>query len=254
MNIRCRFLFILLTLFLLAYGYNGEGKEKIHIAVAANLTYAIKGIVSEFNKDNPNIEVKIIIGSSGKLTAQIINGAPFDLFLSANKSYPERLYEKKISVEKYKVYAKGILILFSRNPQNFNSGLKVLDSGKIETIAIANIKLAPYGSAALQALQYTHLLSKVKTKLVYAQNIAQTVQYALTVADAGFIAKSAIFTPKMKRYREEGKYWLEVDPKFYKPIEQAAALLNKNKKSIKFYNFIFSDKAKDIFKNAGYDI
>jgi molybdate transport system substrate-binding protein len=228
--------------------------EKINIAVAANFSYAIKELVSEFSKKNPNIEVTIIIGASGQLTAQIMNGAPYDLFLSADKTGPDRLFEKKLALEKPVVYAKGILILFSRHPHVVTKGLKCLEDPRVRTIAIPNAKLAPYGYAACQALSNHNIIAGISNKLVYAQSIAQAVQYALTVTDAGFISKSAIYAPQLEKYREENLFWMAIDPALYTPLEQAAVLLSNKNSARAFYQFLFSAVAKEIIKKGGYEL
>jgi len=226
--------------------------EKINIAVAANFSYLIKELIPEFNKEHPQIEVTVITGSSGQLTTQIMNGAPYDLFLSADKTYPDMLFEKKLALEKPVVYAKGILILFSRHPHYVTKGLKSLEDARVTTIAIPNAKLAPYGYAACQALSNQNIVAGISNKLVYAQSIAQAVQYALTVTDAGFISKSAIYAPQLEKYREENLFWITVDPALYTPLEQAAALLSNKRCSRAFYQFLFSPVAKELIKNGGY--
>jgi molybdate transport system substrate-binding protein len=228
--------------------------EKINIAVAANFSYSIKELVSEFNKVHPKIEVNVIIGSSGQLSAQIMNGAPYDLFLSADKTYPDMLFEKKLALERPVVYAKGILILFSRHPHYVTKGLKSLEDARVTTIAMPNAKIAPYGYAACQALSNQNMTAVISNKLVYAQNIAQAVQYALTVTDAGFISKSAIYAPQLEKYREEKIFWIAIDPSLYTPLEQAAVLLNNKGGSRVFYQFLFSPVAKELIRNGGYEL
>lgn len=251
-NLKALFLVFAISLFDNANADNE--KQEVKIAVAANLSFVIKDIIKEFNQENPDIEIKTVIGASGKITAQIINGAPFEVFLSADTSYPEILWEKQIAVEQPKVYAKGLLILFSRNSQDFKNGLSILTNNQFRIIAIPNVKLAPYGDAACESLKKEKLYDRLKSKFIYGQNIAQTVQYALTAVDAAFISKSAIFAPQMKKYNEENKFWTAVDPNLYKPIEQAAVLISKREAAQRFYGFLFSKKAKVIFQNSGYEI
>lgn len=226
--------------------------EKINIAVAANVSYAIDDLIKEFNKTNPDTEVQVTLGSSGKLTAQIKNGAPYDLFMAANMKYPEALEKDEIAVTKPIVYAQGSLAMLSAKKIDFSKGLALLKEDKIKKIAIANPKTAPYGKATIEALKNAKI--DVSKKFVYGESISQTVSYAITAADLGFIAKSSLYSPKMKKF-EKNSNWVDVDPKLYTPINQGIVILRKAKSSKDtkaFYDFILSDSAKKIFKEFGY--
>ncbi len=226
--------------------------EKINIAVAANVSYAIDDLIKEFNKTNPDTEVQVTLGSSGKLTAQIKNGAPYDLFMAANMKYPEALEKDEIAVTKPIVYAQGSLAMLSAKKIDFSKGLALLKEDKIKKIAIANPKTAPYGKATIEALKNAKI--DVTKKFVYGESISQTVSYAITAADLGFIAKSSLYSPKMKKF-EKNSNWVDVDPKLYTPINQGIVILRKAKSSKDtkaFYDFILSDSAKKIFKEFGY--
>ncbi len=228
----------------------------IKIAVAANVSYAIDSLIKEFNKNNPKCKVVVILGSSGKLTAQIKNGAPYGLFMSANMKYPNALYKDKSAVTKPIVYAYGSLAFLSGKPQDFTKGMDILKDNKISKIALANPKTAPYGKVALEAMKNVNIYNDVKKKIVYAESISQAVYYSITAADIGFVAKSAFFSPKMANY-EKGIHWSEIDSKLYTPIKQGVVILKdgRNSKEIKaFYDFILSTKAKQIFQDFGYSI
>jgi len=220
--------------------------DTIKIAVAANVSYAIKPLIKEFNKTN-NTKVKVILGSSGKLTAQIKNGAPYDVFLSANIKYPDFLYKNNMTIKKPVVYTQGTLALFSAKKRNLQD-LSIINN--MRKIAIANPKTAPYGKAAYESITNAKLLDKNIKKLVYAENISQAVQFVIAAADVGFIAKSSLYSPKMNKYKK-GENYIDVDKKLYKPINQAIALLNNKKSSLAFYEFILSSKAKKILKEYG---
>ena len=223
----------------------------INLAVAANVSYAIDELKKEFLKNNKNADIKITIGSSGQLYAQIKRGAKFDIFLSANMKYPNRLYKQNIAITKPTVYAKGSIALVLKKDLKANS-LEVLKSKKIKHIAIANPKTAPYGVAAKEALQNANLYNKLKNKFIYGMSIAQTLSYTLKAADAGIIAKSALFSKKLKKYN---LHYINIDPLLYTPISQGMTILKnaKNKKSVKeFYDFLLSKTAKKIFKEYGY--
>lgn len=235
----------LLALFLtLSFLYS----DTIKLAVSSNVSYAIKPLIKEFNKKHPNIKIKYVLGSSGKLSTQIINRAPYHIFLSADMKYPNTLFEKELALKKPQVYAKGKLILFSYKDRELKD-LEVLK--EVKKIAIANPKTAPYGKAAKEVLENSKLYKRIKDKLVYAENISQTVQYVMTAADLGFIAKSSIYSPKMKKFKEQ-KSFIDIDSTLYTPIKQGAALLSNSKESTFFYKFLFSHEAKNILKKYGY--
>ena len=225
--------------------------NKINLALAANVSYAINDLIKEFNKTNPNTKIQVIYGSSGKLTAQISNGAPYDIFMSANMKYPQALYTKNIAITKPIIYAKGALALISSKDIDLSKNLDFLKDKKINRIAIANPKTAPYGIATVEALKNLELYEALKKKFIYGESISQTVTYALKAADLGFIAKSSLYSDKMKRYTNHRN----LDIKLYTPIEQGLVILKqaKNNKDAKaFYDFILSSKAQKIFKEYGY--
>ena len=227
---------------------------EITIAVAANVSYAIDDLKEAFAKNHPDTKVRVILGSSGKLTAQIRSGAPYGLFMSANMLYPRALYREGLAASEPIVYAEGALALFATKKFNMSKGMALLTSDKIGKIAIANPKTAPYGKAAMEALKNSGLYEKVRSKLIYGESISQTVAYAVTAADIGLIAKSSLYSDKMSRYKE-GINWKTVDPGLYTPIEQGIVLLKKeanNPEYRAFYDFILSKEAKGIFQEYGY--
>jgi len=226
----------------------------INLAVAANVSYAIDNLITKFHETNPNTKVQVTLGSSGKLTAQIKNGAPYQLFLSANMKYPKALYKQNIAITKPLVYAKGSLAILSDKKIDFTQGINVITQKSISKIAIANPRTAPYGKAALEAITKKGLLQSTQKKFAYAESVTQTVAYTLTAADIGFVAKSSLFSPKMKRYKQN-ENWIEVDPTLYTPIDQGIVILKNaqdNKEAKAFYDFVLSKDAKVIFKKYGY--
>lgn len=225
----------------------------LNIAVAANVSYAIKELQVAFEKEYPDIKCHIILGSSGKLTAQIEHGAPFHIFMSANMRYPERLYKNTNAITPPKVYAKGkIALLFLKEQKSLS--LTALQNATIKRVAIANPKTAPYGVAAKEALTNAKLYKKLKPKFIYGESIAQTLSYTISAADAGIIAASALYSPKMSRFKE-GKEWINIDTQYYEPIEQGIVILKSGAKmpaAQQFYDFILSKKAASIFLAYGY--
>ncbi|MVN92306.1 molybdate ABC transporter substrate-binding protein [Mucilaginibacter aquatilis] len=225
--------------------------QNLRVAVAANAQYVSEALVKEFKKQT-GVEVQLIVGASGKFTAQIQEGAPFDVFMSADMVYPQRLYEKKLTVSAPKVYACGTLVLWSTKLKQ--PLISSLTQQSISKIAVANPKLAPYGTATMQALKQLNLLNALQPKIVYGESIAQVNQYLLTgVADAAFTAKAVVMHGENKN---KGS-WTDVDSKLYKPIAQGVVILkNADKQNMKyatmFYNFLFGSTAKHIFKAYGY--
>ncbi|RLA69657.1 MAG: molybdate ABC transporter substrate-binding protein [Epsilonproteobacteria bacterium] len=229
---------------------------EINIAVAANVSYAIDALKAEFAKSHPDTNVRVTLGSSGKLTAQIKNGAPYGLFMSANMKYPQALFVDQIAITKPIVYAQGALAYFSVRPRTFSKGVALLQDPKIKRIAIANPKTAPYGIAAFEALKNANVYESIKSKFVYGESISQTVSYTVTAAEIGIIARSSLYSSRMRHYRENIN-WISVDPALYRPIKQGIVLLKygaTNSEYLAFYDFILSESAKNILKKYGYII
>ena len=226
----------------------------LNIAVAANVSYAIDELIAKFNETNPDTKVQVTLGSSGKLTAQIKNGAPYQIFMAANMKFPEALYKEGVAITKPLVYAQGSLAMLSVKKLDLTKGIEVIATSDVEKIAIANPKTAPYGTAAVEAMKNAKLWDIAEKKLVFAESISQTVTYATTATDIGFIAKSSLYSPKMKMYKE-GENWVDVDAKLYTPIDQGIVIIknaSENSEAKAFYDFMLSDKAKAIFRKFGY--
>jgi molybdate transport system substrate-binding protein len=227
---------------------------EISVAVAANLSDVIEVFKAEFAKTNPNTKVNTVLGASGKFTTQIKAGAPFDVFLSADMTFPESLYAEKLAVTKPIVYASGALAMMSTRGLDLSKGISIITDAKVEKIALANPKTAPYGTASIEAFKNAGIYDKVESKLVFGESISQAVQFATTAADVGFVHKSAFYSESMKKYKE-GKDWVNVDTKLYTPIAQGIVLLKQaenNAEAKAFYDFVLGAKAKQIFKDYGY--
>ena len=220
--------------------------SEIFVAAAANTSYVMPEIIKKFNQKYPDIRVNVILASSGKITAQVIHGAEYDIFMSANMKYPEFLYKKGLAKTKPEIYAKGAISLFSVKNINLKNFKKALLSAK--AIAIANPKTAPYGKAAIEAMKNARMWDSVKSRLVYAETVSAVIPYTINSADIGIVAKSALFSPKMRRFTNIS----DVPTNLYNPIRQGIIILNKKPDTIKFYNFIFSKEAREIFKKYGY--
>lgn len=229
--------------------------QTITVAAAANLKYAITDIAKEFSKDT-GIEVKIITGASGKLTQQIMSGAPYDAFLSADIEYPAKLANGGYTTTPSQVYAYGTLVLWSDTGADLSKGVAVVADPSVKKIAVANPKTAPYGIEAMNAMKYYKVTDTATAKIITAESISQVGAYVTTKAvDVGFMAKSIVLAPDMKNV---GK-WVEVDDKAYNTIDQAMVGLKNGTPenqiaAKKFLRYMSSPKAIAILKASGYGI
>ena len=227
--------------------------DEINIAVASNFTYTLRSLAADF-KVNTGHEVRISNASSGKLYAQIIHGAPYDIFLSADEKRPDLLIkENKASAENANIYALGKLVLLS-NIQDVDNCRNVLFSKQLNRLAIANPKIAPYGMAARQVLEKLDLWQQLQSRVVMGENITQTLQFVSTKnAEAGFVAKSILNMGKAIDY---ACVW-DIPGDMYTPIKQKMVLLNaaKDKPAAQaFMIYMQSVEAKRIVRSAGYDV
>ena len=213
---------------------------QINIAVAANMSFAMPKLIEAFHKYFPDQKVRFTIGSSGKLAAQILHGAKYDLFLSADSTYPKKLYVEGRAWSRPVVYALGELVVVSKEELQ-----SLEDLAKLGRSAIANPRTAPYGQAAKEALQRSGLWETLQKKLVYGESIAQTVSYAIHGADAALIAKSALKAPNFPKL-----YTFEVDERLYEPIRQSMVIIEP--KGASFFSFMLSRDAQKILKEYGY--
>ncbi len=234
----------------------GEPKPTaLRLAVASNLQYVINPLVESFKKTNPG-EVEVIMGSSGKLTTQIMSSAPFDIFISADQKYPKALAEKKLTLSAPETYARGELVLWSL-ATNDQLDLNILDLSQIEHFAIPNPEIAPYGKAAVEALKFYGWYDQLADKLVMGENISQTNQFIINKnAQLGMTALSSVVSEPMK---EQG-IWTTLNPDSFTPMQQDVVVLNKAKergmeeKANSFIDFLKTATAKDILRKHGYKI
>ncbi|NNE03361.1 MAG: molybdate ABC transporter substrate-binding protein [Eudoraea sp.] len=230
-----------------------EETKIVRVATAANMQFAMEQLTTAFTK-NTGISCEVVVSSSGKLYAQIREGAPYDLFVSADLKYPNELHKKKLTRSAPKVYAYGQLVLWTMN-DTLQLSLDQLTLNQIRHIAIANPKTAPYGRAAIEVLKRHTLVASVSEKLVYGESIAQTNQFITSgAAEIGFTSKSVVVSNEMKG---KGK-WVVINNNDYSPIKQGVVLLNnrkiKNPVAQKFYDFLFTEEGKNILQNFGYSV
>jgi len=241
---------LLLAVFILVPALSGHGSDqKITAGCAANFMVPFGEITALFEKET-GIKVEPVFTSSGKLYAQIVSGAPYDIFLSADEERPAKLFRDGL-VEKPFVYAKGEVVLWSADTKICGTGnwVSAVRAANIQKIAIANPETAPYGAAAMTALKSVNLADQLKDKLVYPQDIGQAFQYAFTGSvDAGFCAMSSALT-------EQGKKgcFLAVDQA--PPIVQSACVLTKaanRRDAQRFAEFLLTSEALKIKEKYGY--
>jgi molybdate transport system substrate-binding protein len=225
--------------------------QKVRVAAAGNLRFILDDIKELYAKQSPKAQIDIVLGASGALLTQIMNGAQFDFYMAADKTFPDKLKAAGAASGEVKTYGFGKLVLWS-NMIDISKGIEVVDNKSVVHIAIAKPDVAPYGERAIEALKYYGLLDKVKDKIVYADNIAQAAQFASSGnAEVGFLALALVLSPDMQG---NGKYII-LDPKCYKPVEQACVLVKtweRNPEASRFMEFVLSDKCKPIFEKYGF--
>lgn len=226
----------------------------LNVAVAANFTAPMKQIAAEFEKETGH-KVVLSFGASGKFYSQIKNGAPFQLFLSADDEKPIQLVKDGLAVADSRfTYAIGTLVLWSAKPGFVDARGEVLSKGHFNKIAIANPKLAPYGTAAIELLTKKGLLATLTPKFVQGENISQTFQFVGTGnAELGFIALSQV----MKDGKISGGSAWVVPGTLHSPIRQDAVLLATGKDNAAakaLLTYLKSEKAKKIIRSYGYEI
>jgi len=234
---------------------NPISAQTASVAVAANMKDAFTAINSAFIASGKP-EMRIVYGSSGNFASQIMNGAPFNLFISADESYPLELYKNGKTVDAGKVYAIGKLVMLTKN----SSGIKLYTDktelarviAKANKIAIAKPELAPYGRAAVEYLKAVGLWDVAKDKLVYADNIGMATMFVSTgAADLGFTALSLAKSPELVKDTS----YLLLDESLYEPIKQRMVLIKGAPPEVSdLYQFMQSTKARQILLQSGYSL
>lgn len=231
-------------------------KRTLTIAAASDLKFALDELAKDFRAKNPDAELQVTYGSSGNFLAQISNGAPFDVFLSADVAYPRKLAEQGLVHESgVFLYAVGRLVVWvpKGSPLAVETlGLKALAEPSVRRIAIANPQHAPYGRAAEAALKSQGLYDSVKDRLVLGENIAQTAQFVQSgSADVGLIALALALAPAMK---DEGRF-SEVPLDAYPRLEQGGAVLQRAKDpalALRFREYLLGAEGKALLKRYGF--
>ena len=237
-----RLIMVISLFFYMGLSYAGG----IRVATAANF-YPVLIKIKKLFEEETSHSITIIRGSTGKLYAQIIRGAPFDVFLSADSARAEKLVKQGNSLDgKSYVYAVGQLVVWHPDATNSQVIREKLFSGDFNKLAIANPKIAPYGKASIEALKTLEIYEEVKDKLVFGENISQTLQFVDSgAADIGFVARAHVY---------DSMHW-EVDTYLHKPIIQKMILLKQTKDpqiAEAFIQFMQSDKIKKLIEANGY--
>jgi molybdate transport system substrate-binding protein len=226
--------------------------DKITVAAAADLKFALDEIVAGFNRSQPGNEVQVVYGSSGKFHAQIQQDAPYDLFFSADIGYPRELARNGQAASEVKPYAVGRIVLWSADMDATKMTLATLADPKITRIAIANPKHAPYGKRAEEALRTAGLWEKVQRKLVFGENISQTAQYVSSGnAQVGIVALSLVLNPELSR---RGGYSLIPDT-LHNPLEQGYIITRRGSTkplARKFADYMGTKPARAVMTRYGF--
>jgi molybdate transport system substrate-binding protein len=247
-----RTLIFLVTLAVLSHQRAMAGE--LSIAAASDLVFCLEDLNKAFGKAHPGITLKSTTGASGNIFAQISNGAPFDVYLSADMRYPRELIKAGLADEKSLVlYAIGHLVVWTASDAiDITAGLNALTSDAIRKVAIANPEHAPYGRAAKAALEHAHLWDELKKKIVFGENIAQTAQFIETGnADAGIVALSIVLAPGLKT---KG-HWIEIPEHTYSRLEQGAVVTKagtSNAAAAIYIEFLGTAEARAIFDRFGF--
>ena len=226
---------------------------EVQVAVAANFTAPMQKIAADFEKDTGH-KAQLAFGSTGKFYAQIKNGAPFEVLLAADDETPAKLEKEGLAVAGSRfTYSIGQLALWSARPGYVDDKGEVLKQGAFAHLAIANPKLAPYGSAAVESLGKLGLLGSIEPKFVQGENIAQTFQFVSTGnAELGFVALSQVFVDGTLK---SGSAWIVPDS-LHSPIRQDAVVLARGKDNpaaLALMKYLKADKARAIIKAYGYN-
>ena len=240
----------------LAFASVASLAQEITVAAAADLQFVMQETTARFQKETGK-SVKVINGSSGNFFQQIQNGAPFDMFFSANVDFPKKLEAAGLTEPgSLYQYATGRIVLWVANDSKLevSSGLKALLESTVKKVAIANPQHAPYGQAAVAALKAENLYDQVSGKFILGENISQAASFVVSgAADAGIVALSLAVSPNMKG---KGRYF-EIPANDYPPIEQACVILklSAQKPTAKaFLDFIKTAAITDLFRSYGFNV
>ncbi|MCI4671274.1 MAG: molybdate ABC transporter substrate-binding protein [Bacteroidia bacterium] len=244
-----RFSLHIFLAFLLLNGFScrPDKSQKLRVAVAANMALPMEKIREAYQELKPEAEIELIINSSGKLYSQIKAGAPYQIFISADTTFPHRLFKESMGQAEPQNYALGSLVLLIDGSETEPSINGLIERAK--HVAMANPELAPYGKAAKESLQRLNLWESHQKKFVLGESVGQSSRFFYSgAADVSFSSQSMV-----RNYP-----YISIPDSLYSPIKQAALILkqdpNEPNHSLSFYKFLFSNQAKEILKSFGYKI
>lgn len=227
-------------------------QRKLMVAAASDLKYALDSVIADYTATHREVAIVVTYGSSGKFFEQISNGGPFDVFFSADISYPEKLDKLGLTGQPLQKYGRGRIVIWSKRLDPNTNGMRSLLDTKVVKVAIANPEHAPYGRRAVEAMKNAQVYDQVRAKLVYGENISQAAQFLTTgAADAGIVALSLALSPAMKT---QGKFFL-IPETSHTPLDQAVVILKRaasNADARTFQDFVLSARGKAILTYFGF--
>ena len=233
-----------------------DSNSLLRVAAAADLRFALDEVVGEFNKSEPGAKVESTFGSSGNLSTQLLNGAPFDVFLSADRSYAQRLVEQGVAdADSEFVYAIGQLALWVPSTSALDLdklGMQAVGDPSVRKVAIANPEHAPYGRAAEAAFRFFGVYDLVRERLVLGENVAQAAQFAESgAADIGVIALPLAMAPAM---RQKGRHWV-IPREAFPRLDQTGVVLRSAADPAaakRLCQFLSSQRCREILARFGF--
>ena len=244
-----------LFLCLLGAPHSSFADEPVRVAVAANVRPAFERLETLFEASR-GIAIEATFGASGKFAAQIMSGAPFDIFLSADSEFPEKLHASGFGAAPPRVYALGTLVLWTMTDIDLSTGMDVLLSEQVRKVAIGNPKVSPYGRASIEVFEKLGMASAVNEKLVYGESLAQVMQFVeAQAAELGLTARSLVLAPEL---RAKG-HWQAIPRGLADPIPQSTLQLRPREgvqpEAVQqFFEFLFSPAAQAILLESGYEL
>ncbi len=232
-------------------GCSDRDYEPVYVGTSSNMQTTMTELVEVFESET-GINAEIVSGSSGKLSTQIEQGHPIDVFVSADMQYPMHLYRSEYATEKPRIYAYGELAIVAI--PGIEASFENMLTPEVHQVAVANPKIAPYGLAALTALRNAGVLDSIESKLVFGQSISHATQFVdAKAAEAGITAKSLVMTNG-----RDTRNWTPVPDSLYTPLAQGVLLVDRRDvqkpDARKFFDFMTSDKARAILEDHGYSL
>lgn len=246
---------VLILLLLTVSGLPQTAGVSVRVAVAANFQFPFDSLLTLYRGIDSTAAITPVYGASGTLTGQILQGAPFHLFLSADSAFPAAIRQGGRATGAVHPYARGRLILWSTIFDNLSTGLAMLGDPRVRTVAVADSALAPYGRAALEALKSEGLLPSVRHKFIYARSVAQVNTYVQRgVVDAGITAASVLARPGPPL----PGWWVTIPGDRYTPIVQSAVLLDhgdseERAMAARFLTWLLAPERGDVLDHFGYE-